>query len=81
MKARKFIFIFVFLPIISLYSGQNSTYIHPNPYHKLERTGESLVNWSQGYALAWGKSQVNMVADNILQSRHTAEKKAFERAM
>ncbi len=81
MKASKFIFIFVFLPFISIYSGQHSSYIHPNPYHKLERTGESMVNWSQGYALAWGKSQVNMDADNILQSRHAAEKKAIELAM
>ncbi len=76
MKKPVYFLIILLIPVVFIHSNIRINYFNPSPFNKLEKYNESYINWSKGYALAWGQSKVNMNHENILQSRLQAEKQA-----
>lgn len=81
MKKVILIIIVSIFPFFILFANPNYNYLKPNPFNKLVKFGKSFINWSKGYALAWGKSKVDMGAENILLNRNRAEREATEKAL
>ncbi len=84
MKKYVLFILFILIPSLFIHSTEKYGYLYPNPFNKLEKInkkGNSHINWSKGYALAWGKSEVNMDNANVLHSRMQAERKADVKAI
>jgi hypothetical protein len=81
MKRIYILSILMLSALLFSYPRDSYNYLRPNSFNKLEKKNNSYVNWSMGYAVAWGNSVVDMDSDNILLSRNEAEQKAYKNAM